>query len=296
MAFFSRIQSLMFATRTCQTKVLDISNNFLTVDVFKSVLSSSLKTNEYLSYSMANFSTSDSSFFKLEIPYKNTKTENRLLLTSKPDLIKPTADERLLTTEHCYEIRKDEDADRVIERVTQFKKKQKMSIKIKNRKNQPDEIINLKTRRKRFEKFEDVLILKYVNKHGNCPKVFSFLLEVLNRDGDWKLIRQRYYRIQDNPASQIPKHRAKMPFSKEEDERIVQFVELFGLNSTTLNRLSTDLLRNRESIRGRFNLISLNPKTVTTNKSEALRKSEWSILEDKTLIECYFRVNSQYYK
>ena len=87
-----------------------------------------------------------------------------------------------------------------------------------------------------------------------------------------------------------------MPFSKEEDERIVQFVELFGLNSTTLNRLSTDLLRNRESIRGRFNLISLNPKTVTTNESEALRKSEWSILEDKTLIECYFRVNSQYYK
>ena len=288
MVFVPRIQSLKFVASICRTKVISISNSFPTVDVYKSVLSSTSQSNRYLSYSITNFSTSNSSCFKLEIPYKNDKTDRCLLLTSKPDLIKSTADERLL----CYEIREDEDVDKAIEKNKPFKHKKKKTIKIKNSKNQLSKIITLKTRHKPYKKSEDVLIMKYVNQHGNYPEVFRYLLEVLNRDGDWKLIRERYDRIKDNPASQIPKHRAKMPFSQEEDERIVQFVELFGLNSVTLNRLSTDLHRNRETIRGRFKLISSNTVTI---KAEASRKCEWSILEDRTLIECYFRVNYSYH-
>ena len=249
MAFVPRIQSLRIITAICRTKVLDISNTCPTIDVYISVLSTTSKSNKYLSNSKANFSTSVSSCFKLEIPYKNTKTDRSLLLTSKPDLINTTADERLI----CYEIRKDEDTDGAIEKATNFKKKKKKTMKVRNQKNQPDKIITLKTRNKPFEKFEDVLIMKYVNTHGNYPKVFRYLLEVLNRDGDWKLIRQRHDRIKDNPTSQVPKYQARMSFSKEEDERIVQYVELFGLNSVTLNRLSNDLQRNRESIRGRYN-------------------------------------------
>ena len=287
MAFVSRIQSLNFVTKVFRTKVLKIENSFSSVDVYKSVLSDPSKTNKNIPYSITNFSTSASSCFKLEIPYKNNKAERCLLLSSKPDLVKTTTDERLL----CYEIRKDEDTDKAIEKAKQFTEKKKKTIKVRNKKNEPNKIITLKTRNKPYEKFEDVLIMKYVNQHGNYPKVFRYLLEVLNRDGDWKLIRQRYDRIKDNPSSQVPKHRAKMPFSKEEDERIVQYVELFGLNSVTLNRLSTDLQRNRESLRGRYKLISSNAVTI---KADASRKCEWSILEDRTLIECYFRVSSSY--
>ena len=126
--------------------------------------------------------------------------------------------------------------------------------------------------------------MKYVNQHGPEPKVFKDLMEVLKRDGEWKVIRNRYYKINANPTNTLvnTESRIKTPFSAEEDGLINKYVELFGLNINTLNRLSHELHRNRESIRSRFNLISSNASYE--------KRSEWTIYDDRTVMECVLKV------
>ena len=198
MALISRILSPQLITKVCRTDVFHLSNNFSKIDVSRTFLSSVVASKKCLSCPSTNFSTSVFVCWKLQIPYKNSKKKksdaNGMLFTSKPDVIRTTDDERTI----CYEIKTDETVDEAI-----TKNRKKKISKSDYRKKQENEITNIKVRNKAFESNEDALIIKYVNEHGCKEKVFRFLLEHLNRDGDWKLLRNRYYRIKDNPENKI---------------------------------------------------------------------------------------------
>ena len=306
MAFVPKVFSSKSIARICNRELLNIANFSRSIDVHKAVLDRSTKSSFCLAYPIASFSSSVSSFgFKLEVPYpgRAKNPASQTLLSAKPDLVKTTDDYRSI----CFEIKEDEDA---VEAISEKEKKEKQE-KVAKKRNIGTKKTILRKRRKAFEKFEDDLIVKYVEKHGCSHTVFKFLVGILKQesgaDYEWKVIRLRYYRIRDNPEvlhqADIPKYQnkqnTKTPFTKKEDELIIEYIDLFGMKPTTLNRLCTELRRNKECIRARFYLISSNNKTAKSYEEDTKRQSEWTILDDRTLIECVFRVNlhivSNYY-
>ena len=159
MAFVSKVFSSKSIARICNKELLNITNFYRKIDVHKALLDRSTKSSFCLAYPVADFSSSGSSFgFKLEVPYpgRTKNSTSQPLLSAKPDLVKTTDDQRSI----CFEIKENEDA---VEAITTETEKQ--AEKAKKRKGGTKKTI-MRKRRKAFEKFEDDLIVKYVEKHG----------------------------------------------------------------------------------------------------------------------------------
>ena len=139
--------------------------------------------------------------------------------------------------------------------------------------------------RKSFNHEEDKLILEYVNKYGDQYFVFKCLAAKLNRTL-WLNVRARYYRIKSNPSNAEGEDRqSKRPFSKEEDELILDYVNQFGKTINAFNRLAHELHRNINSVRARYRLITSN---VSINGPK-----EWTLTDDKVLIEFILKVSNK---
>ena len=147
-------------------------------------------------------------------------------------------------------------------------------------------------KRNMFSEVEDKIIKEHVIMHGYSNDTFRNLGKELGRPR-WDTIRQRFDLItiesdvheEKNEVLERAKFRQIKRFTKEEDKKIIDYVEKFGYNQTTFKNLANELQRTRpHRIRERHNLI-------TSEKSETSKiRRDWSIQEDEMLLRYMIKV------
>merc|ERR1719188_251447 len=132
-----------------------------------------------------------------------------------------------------------------------------------------------------YSEADDKYIIQQVKKYGYEQKTFVKIAKKLGKKDPYTV--KRYY---DNYLSQTPK--VKGPFSKEEDEKILDYIKLHGRSKKSFKDITYELGRGSTcAVQGRHD------RLVSKNEFEinAVRKT-WELDEDQKLIEYIIKLET----
>ena len=130
---------------------------------------------------------------------------------------------------------------------------------------------------KRYSDEDDKYIIRYIKKNGDNPNSWNelgILFGVLKQS-----VKTRHDLLTNKKNTKLG------PYTKEEDEVILKMVELHGNNTETFKDLATKL--NRQYYTG------IKDRHEFLMKPPLKPKSNWTIDEDKILLETVFKVNKK---
>merc|ERR1711962_852933 len=127
---------------------------------------------------------------------------------------------------------------------------------------------------KGYSEADDKFIIKQVEKYGYEQETFVKIAKKLGKKDPYTV--KRYY---DNHLSQTPK--VKGPFSKDEDEKILDYIKVHGKSNKSFKDITNELGRGSFS-----SVISRHDRLISKNEFDinAIRKN-WELDEDQKLID-----------